>query len=637
VQERAAKGLAELLGAKKPLLDAAATAEATTTLGSYADLLAPAARTLLARWLAPAPATEASADAAVSYAPQVGFYPELSLATAIEPVADWHELLFLTGQVLKHEDPAALERWLDGLLRLQAGFPADYTQALRPYVLQLLPYLESDKVTEWLTQQSHAGDRGGYTGLVQALLLSWANGFATPFVARVTLTGTYAVTDPLVAVERQRLSFAELLLRAHRALPLLSTPTHAPHWVAPTALVERLLAYQAARHEPSPADLALTLARTAHAHPADAAAACAQLPLLHHAGLRELLAWFLAPAPAPLPAAVTGRDSLFDKFKSVWAQLRPDSTAPATLAEALPQLWAVAARTRQPAATYPELHGLTLNECPNVGQPWHPRWELHPKSRTYREQWKPGKPEVTERWTELHIWTGPKGGAAASSLLLYSLHAAYRPPQGESHHSWRHVGPLAADYPFLAALLPQYQTPLYWHTLRLAATRDTVDSTTRTVLSQAMRSLLEPGAPFDAPASLLLAIGLTHNAATVRALALEVLLAAIANGRLVPAALGTALGQLLAADFVPVQRLAEGLAQARAISPLADDALRQLLEALLPALPPAPLRNLRKLLDAYADLLGRVPQSVPATVQAQLQAWQAAAPALKKVSAVLLA
>jgi hypothetical protein len=636
VQERAAKGLAELLGAKKPLLATAATAETIATLSSYADLLAPAARTALAPWLAAAPAVGPAAAAAAGYAPQSGFCPELLPATAVVPVADWHELLFLTGQVLKHDDPAALERWLDGLLRLQPSFPADYTAALRPYALQLLPYLEGDKVTDWLAQQAHAGDRGGYAGLVQALLLSWANGFATPFVARVPLTQTYAVADPLVALEHQRLAFAEQLLRARRALPLLSTPTHAPHWVAPRVLVERLLAYEAARQEPSPADLTLALARLAHADPTDAAAAWAQLPQLHHAGLRELLTWFLAPAPMPLPAAVTGRDSLFDKFKSVWAQLRPDSTAPATLAEALPQLWAVAARTKQPTATYPELHGLTLNECPNVGQPWHPRWELQPKSRTYREQWKPGKPEVTERWTELNIWTGPKGGAAASSLLLYSLHAAYRPPHGESHHSWRHIGPLAADYPFLAALLPQYPAPLYWHTLRLAATRDTVDSTNRTVFSQAMRSLLTPGPTFDEPTSLVLAIGLTHNASAVRALALEVLLAAIAYGRLVPAALGAALGRLLAADFVPVQRLAEGLTQARAISPRADDALRQLLEALLPALPPAPLRNLRKLLDAYADLLGRAPQTVPAAVRTQLLGWQAAAPALKKVSTALL-
>lgn len=52
---------------------------------------------------------------------------------------------------------------------------------------------------------------------------------------------------------------------------------------------------------------------------------------------------------------------------------------------------------------------------------------------------------------------------------------------------------------------------------------------------------------FGEAASLLLVIGLTHHAPTVRALALEALLAAIATVRQLPAALG----QLLSADFVP--------------------------------------------------------------------------------------
>jgi hypothetical protein len=110
----------------------------------------------------------------------------------------------------------------------------------------------------------------------------------------------------------------------------------------------------------------------------------------------------------------------------------------------------------------------------------------------------------------------------------------------------------------------------------------------------------------------------------------------VAQGRLVPAALGEALGRLLGAGFVPVQRLTEGLAELRAIDPATDDALTQTLAALLPALPPEPPRNTRKLLDAYADLLGRTRQPVPAPAQARLREWQASA-SLKKTVAALLA
>jgi hypothetical protein len=635
VQERAAKGLAELLGAKKPLLSQAEAAEITATLAGYADLLAPASRTVLARWLAEMPAAELAPEAeAISYVPQLTFVPDLSAATAVVPVADWHELLFLTGQVLKHDDPLALDRWLDGLLRLRADLPADYPAQLMPYLVQARPFLQGKTEPEVAAILAGNG-LVGHLGLIQALLISWAQGFAAARIKQVSLSERYASSDPLVAVEQRRLAFAETLLRERRALPLLSTPTHSPHWIAPTALLARLLAYEAAGQAPDSADLAVALARTAHAHPAEAARALTQLPQLRHDGLRELLHWLLSPAEA-LPEAVTSRESWFGKLKEVVGQLLPAAAAPLTLAEALPQLWAVAARTKQPAATYPAFDGLTLNDCPNVGRPWHPHWELQPKSNTYVEQWKPGKPERTDRWTELRVWTGPKGGASPGSLLLYSLHAAYRPPH-EKYHIWYQLTPLATDYPFLAALLPQYPAPLYWHTIRLAATRDAADAGCRDVLTQAMRSLLLPGAAFEAAASLLLAIGLTHHVPTVRALALEALLAATAAGRLVPAALGQALGQLLSADFVPLPRFTEQLTQARAIDAITDDALRQVLDALLPALPAEPLRQTSKLLSFYADLRARYPQAapMPAAGQARLREWQAVS-SLKKLAAALL-
>ena len=99
--------------------------------------------------------------------------------------------------------------------------------------------------------------------------------------------------------------------------------------------------------------------------------------------------------------------------------------------------------------------------------------------------------------------------------------------------------------------------------------------------------------------------------------------------------LGRALRRLLAAEFAPVPRFTDGLAQARALSPRTDDALGQLLEALLPELPTPPPRQTAKLLAAYADLVARTHQPVPIALQARLREWSASA-ALKKVVAPLL-
>ncbi|TDN39322.1 hypothetical protein E4631_15360 [Hymenobacter sp. UV11] len=629
VQERAAKGLADLLAAKKPLLPPADTTETLATLADQAELLGAAARTALAPWLA-APTPAPAADAPAAYAPRTQFVPDISPATAIAPVADWHELLFLTGQVLRHDAPAALERWLDGLLRLHEQLPEGYAAQLEPYLVQALPFLQGKSGAQ--AEAILAGNSTqGHAGLAEALLLSWHAGFRRLRVAKVPLLGRHLASDPLVTLEQQRLSFAEELLHRGISLPLLSTPSHAPYWVTPTALIIRLLAYEQAQQEPNAADLVVALARTAHAYPAEAEAALTKLPELRHEGLRELLHWLLSPDAAALPATVGNPKSLLRQFTERLARLLPGAVAlPSSITEALPWLWAVAARTKYPEGNFPELTGLTPNACPGVVQPWQPRWELQAQAKSYVDKWKPGQPTITERWTKLRLLPAGAPGALPNSLLLYSAHAT----QLLTQQPYWHQLALAFEYPFLQALLPHYPAPLQWHALRVAAVRNEADATSRDILTQALHGLLLPGTALDEPASLLLAVGLVHYAPTCRALAQEVLLAAVVHQRLVPTALGRALGQLLAADYAPVARLADALPQLRAISPEADDALRQTLDVLLPELPALPPRNLRKLLEAYADLVARTGRAVPPAVQGRLADWSQTA-TLKKITASL--
>jgi len=615
VQERAAKALADLLAARPPLLAPAATAETLVTLAGQAELLGPAARTVLVPWLAAA--EPAPAVATATYAPLTRFVPDISPATAIAPVADWHELLFLTGQVLRHDDPPALERWLDGLLRLHAQLPAGHAGQLEPYLVLVLPFLKGKSDAQ---AQAILGTNGlrGHSGLAQALLLSWAQGFSSLRVPRVQVQTDADTSDPLVLVEKQRLAAAEQQLQQRTGLPLLSTPTHAPHWVAPATLVQKLLAYETARHEPEAADLALALARLAFAHDAAAQAAQELLPQLQNTALRELLAWVLSPSPA------AGQKTRLPQG----AERLPGPTAAGSVAEALPWLWAVAARTKFPTHAFADLLPAGAAEYPGVTQPWQPRWEFEFKVNTVVENWKPGRPEVTYRATHLVFPDKYTSQRPPSPLLVYALHARFR---GMAHGCWS-LGP---DYPFLAALLPLHPAPLHWHVVRTAGWADKLESAERDAIAQALQTLLATGPVFAEATSLLLAVGLLHHTAACRALAQEVLLRAVAGQRLVPTALGHLLGQLLAADYAPVARLADGLPQLRAVSPTTDDALAQTLDALLPELPAAPLRNLRKLLETYADLMDGSGRPLPTPVRARLSEWSQAT-ALKKLTAVLL-
>jgi hypothetical protein len=633
VQERAAKGLAALLGAKKPLLDTAATADTTAALNGLGELLSAPARTQLAPWLSAAPV---AAGETATYVPRSGFVPDISEATAIAPVADWHELLFLTGQALQPDQPEAQERWLDGLLRLRTQYPSDYAQQLRPYLLQVLPYLLKGKTEtetlELLRNFNYGQGRVGQHELLLALLLGWYGGFVQPQLTRVRLAPQqHLYPDPLLQLARQRLLAAEARLRAGGpALPLLSTPSHAPHWVAPSALLARLLAYEAAGGAPDAADLALALGRLAWNAAADSEAARLQLNQLRHAGLRELLAWLLDPAGVtlPLPALKSPEKSLLQKATSRFSQwVSGELPTPPTLDDSLPWLWAVAARTRCPHAALPAL--AALGDYPGLAAAWVPTWSIATRIQVYKQPWNKEQPERTYEYRELTVATAAPA-SPPSPLLLYSLHA--RLPQQDHTYLWA----LVEDQRFLLSLLPNNPAPLQWHLLRSAFRTSEGYSEEHNLLSKQLHELLNDGPAYDDSASALLAVGLLYSLPAARALAWEVLLAAAANGQLVPAALGSALGRLLASAYAPVLRLAEALPAARGISPATDDALRQLLDALLPELPAEPLRNTAKLLAAYADLRLPTTGPVPSAPAARLREWQTVG-SLKKTATSLLA
>ena len=612
VQARAAQGLAGLLSAKKPLLGPEETTTVLDALATQTELLGTAARTALAPWLAPltAPVTEAA-----TYSPLAQFVPDISPTTAIAPVADWHELLFLTGQVLQHNDPAARERWLDGLLRLQGQLPAGYATQLQPYLVQVLPQLKKATAAEANALLAGPITLHGHDGLLSALLLSWAGGFASPRVATVQAS-PHASAQPLLAAEQQRYLLVESQLRAGAALPLLSTPTHQPHWVAPSTLISRLLAYQAAGTAPSAPDLALALARAAHAHPAEATQALHLLPQLADAGLRELLTWFFGPVGQPLPtlAPADGR--------------RPAQLA-SPVAEALPELWAVAARTKEPAATFPALAASLGYDHAGTSQPLATTCEAVPRENRYPDPTQPTQ-EAVYRFVEL-AWSSGASTPAPSPLLLYA------PPVGKSEYgSWESNWQLVNELPHFTALLPNYPAPLYAHVLRCAAWADNLESSERDLLLLALRSLLGPGPVLEAAATAVLASGLLHHTPQGRSLAQEVLLQATKHGRLRPDELGQILGQQLATGYAPALRLADNLRPLKGLDALTDDALSQLLGALLPTLPAAPPRNTRKLLDAYADLLACTHQPVPAAVRPHLLAWQKVS-SLKPSALALLA
>ena len=517
VQERAAKLLTEILGNPKPLLRPAETNEITDTIGLYADLLRPSIRITLVAYLALAAPGEVETAA---YVLLDRFEPNLSPATAIEPVRDWHELLFLTGQVFAQGDPGARERWLAGLLHLRHQYPAGYAAQLLPYAVRLLPLLRDASPGQ--ASAIIAGNGfSGLAGLSAAMLVGWMQGFTTARLPHVQLQDTYYTADPLAAGEQQRWRAAEDHLRAGRSLPLLSTPTHVPCWVSPTALVERLLAYQQARQHPSPADLVIALARSAYAHAASARAALLLLKQLEDKVLRDLLEWFFGDAPRPVPAP--GKSGLQWLAQQPTPQRTAMRASPATVAEALPELWAVAARTRYPEATIPELSAIA--DHPGVGAPWQPEWFFRQNSRTHPQTGNKNQPaEAIATGQELAVATRSQASGQPSALLLYSQHAYL--PQQEHYYLWL----LPHQLPTLLTLLPNHPASLHWHVVRVAYRTPEMGAESRDAMRAVLQTLLTAGPGFTESDSVVLALGLTHYAPACRALAFEVVVSRHRHG-----------------------------------------------------------------------------------------------------------
>jgi hypothetical protein len=121
----------------------------------------------------------------------------------------------------------------------------------------------------------------------------------------------------------------------------------------------------------------------------------------------------------------------------------------------------------------------------------------------------------------------------------------------------------------------------------------------------ALAGLSDPDTPLGPVACAALAVGLVSADAVVRAAALDLLIAAAGDGRLVPERLATALVALAGGGLVKANRLVEGL-QAAAGEPLPAYRVAETLRLALPGLHAAGVTQLHLLLALAADLAARV-------------------------------
>ncbi|CAN5635165.1 hypothetical protein BH09BAC4_BH09BAC4_19410 [soil metagenome] len=495
----------------------------------------------------------------------------------------WNDFVFLIGQFIASEGPLDTEILMNALILLPTDMPADFREQLNVY----------EKKLEKTYFNAYAKETFKY------YLLHWLSGNEDKTQLNYSLNQLVHSSEFSVAkIQRRRISQLHRKRESTSKLPLLSFPTHAPHWVSPTTLINRLLAYQKTNEPIDSLDLAIAIARMPRESTDEAISLCAELSV----NMANLMRYCLgASNEIELPG-----NKIFDQLLAVFRENN--------VAEDQHALWAVAARTFGPDTVYPEFTHTSLSNVPNVVKPFVPTYEIKEKWN----EWKNYRTKEMERsasWKELQF-TLPE---AAKSVLtmLYSNDLSYQ--KGYTHR-WHFVNMATVDLGCWYSFIPQQPEALF----TVIAQYGILTADGSTSASQSLNLMLQPGFQLRDMSMLVLSGGLVAKKRETGALAAEVLIHHVAEQSLDTDALGKRLGWLLTNGYAPVQRLIDVLNLVKDVSPIHNKALLQTLDALFVPFSAVgtPLKNTAKLLELYLDLLVKLGDSPSQVTAATLTSWQ---------------
>ena len=209
-------------------------------LALYAPTLMAEHRTLLQKWCQNTSAETQTETRYIHYEVQ----PEsniryLNPEHLITLAQDTHEWLFLLQRYSQSKNPIDAELFLASGLQLQAQFPKNLKQFLQPVLKHLSDYSD------------HPQD-----DIFKQLLIAFIDQRSIESIVR-----RYRHLGMLYHLPFAQFEQFSQQLKNKQKLGFLSTPTHAPYFIDPHVLLQRLLDYQTQNVEIDLSDLALALCR----------------------------------------------------------------------------------------------------------------------------------------------------------------------------------------------------------------------------------------------------------------------------------------------------------------------------------------------------------------------------------------
>lgn len=407
--------------------------------------------------------------------------------------------------------------------------------------------------------------------------------------------------------------FKKLLLEAldkiktKNTLPLLSTPTHSPGWIAPIELISRIRQYQEKGITPNDMDFQIAISRCAFENTEEALnEAVATLT----GEYRELMRFLLVKEAKP--------QGPFD-HKSVWM---------------------IASLTKSPQTRYEEFSTFSYNKLSRNFLTGQFAWKTFVETYTYdRYDYQKRnyiKVRDTRKTLQIEMNNKIRKETTLDTILKFispkeedeQLIYEYMPIKGQ------YLAVTHTDMKRLMMLTPNNPEPLLaqlvhkW--LKCLSSSEEGD---KKVLIKTLEVLLEIWKEFGEMAHLFVATCMLSSDKTVRSFGAEIWVNGVNQGMINSELLGEIIGKHESIEFAPLKRLTDVITDNMLqISEHHNLELERMLTSILIQLPANPVNHLKKLLELYIEILSLNHSSIDhPKIASQLEGWKPIASLTKVV------
>jgi len=372
-------------------------------------------------------------------------------------------------------------------------------------------------------------------------------------------------------------------------LPLLSTPTHAPAWVDTATLVERLYQYQLVQKQPDLIDFQIALSRCWLHDTTTAAFTLAKNKL--QGEMREIILFMLDKQARPQ-----------GPFTMVWA-------------------WIMAALSKCPGKEFPEFNDFGYQQLSNAKLTGQHPWQVIVEHYTIpKYRWQNNRMYTDNVPAQRTVLNLDLSAQASQQKKISGFRKFLSKLAGNNHKEQPSVPPLLYDYfhikshflsiedrdiKRLLMVVPNNPEPVLALTVHKCLRHPKFwGETEKRFTIEVLKGMHDIWKPLGEMGHLFIATCLVCSDKTAAQYAAEIWIKGVQNQNINSALIGQILGKKAIVEFTPMKRFTDLLIDRMlGVSPFHNKALEEMTVALLKCLPETPIKNLKKVLEIYFELL----------------------------------